>query len=69
MKTEFIFNLQWNAILHMTLTENPKMILEQLQLLSKPTTDEIQMGHECLLGVRDMILIQSIILFFASPIL
>lgn len=22
------------------------------------------MGHECLLGVRDMILIQSIILFF-----
>lgn len=60
---ELIFNLQWNAILHMTLGEKPKIIFEWLQLLPKPTDNEIQMGHECLASVRDMLFIQSILLF------
>lgn len=62
---EELTELQCDAIQHMTLAEKPKVILEWLKMLPKPTGDEIKSGHECPPALRDMLLTRSVLLFVA----
>jgi hypothetical protein len=60
-----ILELQCDAVQHMALAERSDRIIEWLQTLEAPTTEQTKAGHECTPAIRDMLLTRAVMLMCA----